>query len=185
MKINKMVCLGDSITWGFPFGPQYSWVDLASRTLDFPMINRGINGDTADDLLERFSKDVALKVPSHVFIMVGTNDASIGVSADAFLKTIHQLHSCTLLHRVTPIFGQPVPSFDRWLEARLEKYRRGLSDFTAGKAIGLVDFSPAMLLPDGSVNRNCFTDEVHPSKTGYRMMAGLFVDFCRKYLFDS
>ena len=46
VKKMKIVCLGDSITYGFPFGPRVSWVAMLDQVLDAEIINQGINGNT-------------------------------------------------------------------------------------------------------------------------------------------
>ena len=37
----KIVCLGDSITYGFPFGQRVSWVAMLDQALDAQVINQG------------------------------------------------------------------------------------------------------------------------------------------------
>jgi lysophospholipase L1-like esterase len=164
----KIICLGDSITWGYPYGPEYSWVKISSHELGIPMENRGINGETADDLARRFDRDVAARVPSHVFIMAGTNDASIGIPLQKYSDSILKLGSLSIYNEITPIFGLPVPSADRWLEHKLEKYR-----------IWLKGFATANKLP----NPECYMDEVHPSKMGYRAMAACFTKYIKQVVF--
>ncbi|MDD3365087.1 MAG: GDSL-type esterase/lipase family protein, partial [Syntrophomonas sp.] len=52
----KVVCLGDSITWGFPHGTEYSWVRMLDDALSGEVINQGINGNTTSDMLDRFNR---------------------------------------------------------------------------------------------------------------------------------
>ncbi|MDR1160507.1 MAG: GDSL-type esterase/lipase family protein, partial [Syntrophomonadaceae bacterium] len=67
----KIVCIGDSITWGFPFGPEYSWVYQLEKSLEAEVINEGINGNTTSQMWRRFEHDVIKQRPSHVIIMGG------------------------------------------------------------------------------------------------------------------
>lgn len=175
MKISHLVCLGDSITWGYPFGPDYSWVKISAGFLGFPLTNHGINGDTAEDLLRRFERDVISKSPSHVFIMVGTNDASINVSPENYLHSVSAMCDRAVANSIVPIIGMPVPSADRWLELHLGKYRTVIKEYTAERGIRFIDFSQAMLAGDGSIFPGNYTDEVHPSLMGYRSMAEIFI----------
>ncbi len=184
MAVTKLVCLGDSITWGYPFGNSYSWVAISAEALNIPVVNRGINGDTARDLLYRFQKDVLDEKPSHVFIMVGTNDAAISMSLNSFQDKIVKLYKTSVVHGIVPILGLPIPSADKWLEYRLEKFRLWLKEYAFSNKTVVMDFSPAMLLNDRTINRECYIDDVHPSKKGYRSMAEVFVDFCRSYFPD-
>ena len=64
-----IVCLGDSITYGFPFGPEASWVELSAKALGLNMINMGANGDTTRAMRRRFKRDVTGLDPAYVIIM--------------------------------------------------------------------------------------------------------------------
>ena len=177
MDSNKMVCLGDSITWGYPYGPEYSWVALSSAALGIPMLNKGINGETALDLWCRFARDVISAAPSHVFIMAGTNDASIRVSLEDFKRSILQMTAGAWKKEIRPVLGLPIPSSDIFLENNLQKYRKWLREYSETSGVLAVDFSPVMTNPSGQVNHGCYIDEVHPSKAGYRAMTDLFTEF--------
>jgi len=180
MEATRLICIGDSITWGFPYGPDYSWVRISAEAVGQAMINRGINGDTAADLLARFNRDVVAHDPSHVFIMAGTNDAAIGLPLASYQDKILKMHASALGNGICPAVGLPIPSDEKFLEHTLEKYRLWLKDFASQNRIAAVDFAPAMLLQDGCINRECYLDDVHPSKIGYRKMAGVFTNFCKK-----
>lgn len=178
----NLVCLGDSITWGFPYGPHYSWVEISRKALGLSMINRGINGETSEDLLERFKRDVLDPKPSHVVIMVGTNDATIGMTSDEYSNCIDRMYMDAVSAEISPIIAMPVPSADKWLEYALEKYRYWLGNFAEKNKLRLLDFGPGMKLPDGTINREFYVDDVHPSKKGYEAMALQFNDYARKFL---
>jgi len=146
------------------------------------LVNRGINGDTAENLLRRFEDDVAAHDPSHVVIMIGTNDANLKLSLKSYQKDIKHLMDKTEAHGIIPILGLPVPSNDRWLEYRLEKYRFWLMHYIQERSHLMLDFRPAMLFRDGTVNLECYSDDTHPSKTGYSRMSLVFKEYCRNSL---
>ena len=69
---NIVVCCGDSITHG-RIG--YDWVaSLRKKNDNFSIINAGINGDLAWNLLERLD-DIIDCSPDYITILIGTNDA--------------------------------------------------------------------------------------------------------------
>ncbi len=76
---NSIVCLGDSITYGFPFGPEESWVALSAQALGLNMVNKGANGDTTRGMRRRFKRDVVSLNPAYVIIMGGANDAFMDI----------------------------------------------------------------------------------------------------------
>ncbi len=72
---DRIVAIGDSIT-----ADRLGWFELLSSSMALTgtpsgnMINLGVSGNTTADVLERFDLLEAAR-PSHVVIMVGTNDA--------------------------------------------------------------------------------------------------------------
>ncbi len=75
--IQKIVCLGDSITQAGEGPGGYVW--LVRRYLeqlypDMEVINAGISGHKSTDMLDRFQRDVLDKKPNMVTISVGVND---------------------------------------------------------------------------------------------------------------
>ena len=78
-KVHRIVMMGDSITQmgGSPKG----YVTLVDQTLDatrpsdpFEVVNVGIGGQKAPDMLARFRRDVIDKKPDLVTLSVGVND---------------------------------------------------------------------------------------------------------------
>jgi lysophospholipase L1-like esterase len=69
----RIVCFGDSLTWG-GYGGSYVH-ELAHLLPEHRFINSGVSGDTIHNLLERVDRDVITHAPSAVLIMVGCNDA--------------------------------------------------------------------------------------------------------------
>ena len=69
----KIVCLGDSLTWG-GYGGNY--VDALRRLMpEHEFVNAGVGGNTVINLLRRLDDDVLVHEPDAVLIMVGGNDA--------------------------------------------------------------------------------------------------------------
>lgn len=86
---NKIVFIGDSLTDGC------EWNELLERT---DIVNRGINSDTTDGILNRLN-GCLLQKPKGIFITVGTNDIYRGVSMATIqsnyaeiIKNISDLH---------------------------------------------------------------------------------------------
>ena len=74
-----IVAIGDSLTYGFPFSPRYSWVFAVGNSAGLTMINKGVCGETTEDMLRRFKRDVIELHPDHVIITGGSNDAFAGI----------------------------------------------------------------------------------------------------------
>ena len=74
----KIVCLGDSLTYGFGVSRSNSWTNIVNKETRLEIVNKGINGDTTSGMLARFNEDVVKNSPDIVFIMGGTNDFIAG-----------------------------------------------------------------------------------------------------------
>lgn len=177
---NKVVCLGDSITYGFPYGPEASWVELCGRSLGIEMINRGINGDTTQGMWLRFGRDVAPLNPAYVVIMGGANDAFIGYSLDEVAESVTDLVEEAYENGICPLIGLPAPvnlgtyvPDDVGIASRaLDSFRDWMKEFADEQLLPVVDFyTPLLDKATGAAHPGYFLDEAHPNKLGYMVMA--------------
>lgn len=170
-KDKRVVCLGDSITWGFPFGPNHSWVKMLSESIPATFINEGINGDTTGNMLRRFDKSVLRHRPTHVVIMGGINDVMLRESLDRIQYNMLQILDRAEAHDLQVILGIPTAVDYPEAERRLEKLRQWLRREAEARQIPLIDFSQAFFYPDGSVRTDLLLpDGGHPTKEGYQEM---------------
>ncbi|MBC7344275.1 MAG: GDSL family lipase [Clostridia bacterium] len=166
-----VVCLGDSLTYGFPYGPRYSWVQLVAKNSGLKMINKGVNGDTTTDMWLRLERDVLRYKPRATVIMGGTNDVAIGEPVFIICQQIEGMVKLLQEHNITPVLGLPIPSCMVFLEEPLTKYRQWLKEFSQSQNIMLLDFYSAMINPEtGLVILEYYLDDVHPSRAGYEAM---------------
>lgn len=70
--INKVLCLGDSLTYGYGVGRSECWAALAVRNMGREFVNCGVCGDTSCGMLARFPSLVAEHRPDAVFVMGGS-----------------------------------------------------------------------------------------------------------------
>lgn len=177
---NKVVCLGDSITYGFPYGPGASWVELCGRALGIRMINKGVNGDTTHGMWLRFNSDVASLSPAYVIIMGGANDAFVGYSLEEVGESVTDLVEEAYENGICPLLGLPapvnlgtyVPDDVGIASCALDSFRNWMKEFAAEQLLPALDFyTPLLDKATGTAQPGYFLDEAHPSKTGYMAMA--------------
>jgi acyl-CoA thioesterase-1 len=92
----KIVAIGSSSTAGAGASKPYNAypsrlaAELAREFVDheFKVVNRGVNGDTAADMLSRFEQGVIAEKPDLVLWQVGTNDALMRVPVEEFATTV-------------------------------------------------------------------------------------------------
>lgn len=98
--MRKIVCLGDSITFGEFMSTDLVWPTLLREQLpDCRIINAGVCGDTTRLGLERFPRDVQQREPHTVLLQFGLNDFNCWdtdgglprVSRHAFLANLREM----------------------------------------------------------------------------------------------
>lgn len=172
----KIVAIGDSLTDGFPFSRQCSWVYLSAKALGVAMVNRGICGEATGEMLDRFQADVLEQSPSHVIIMGGSNDAFMDVMDDEVHENISEMVRQARMAGIVPVFGLPPPCTYFAEESVLEGYRCWMREYAAKQGIPVIDFYSAFIEEDaGRIKEEYFPDGVHPSEQGYLLMASVAV----------
>ena len=176
----KMAAIGDSITYGYPFGPDFSWLNFVEGRQRWTLINRGICGDTTEGMLKRFSNDVIAVKPDYTFILGGTNDVCTGVSAGSILKNIAEMIKLAVAADIKPVIGIPIPCVNPAEESILQSYRLKLYEYIRTTGIVFIDFYTVFQAHAARHSQwELYVDELHPSKAGYRLMgkaAGRFFD---------
>ncbi|MDP2632412.1 MAG: GDSL-type esterase/lipase family protein [Candidatus Curtissbacteria bacterium] len=71
---NLIVFFGNSITAGKGAGVGEDFPSIIGKTLNVPIVNAGVSGNTTGDALLRINEDVLSKKPSVVVIELGGND---------------------------------------------------------------------------------------------------------------
>ncbi len=182
-EARRIICLGDSITYGYPYGPRASWVALAGGP-GLGLINRGLNGDTTAGMLRRLKADVIDRGPMGAVILGGTNDAFLGRVASEYQSNVRKIISALcragihpVLGTVTPIHpeeaGRILPGQDLQIKKAgqlLDEYRRWLRSWARDREVPLIDFAAA-LSGQETASGPLLVDGVHPSREGYRLMA--------------
>ena len=170
-ELIKIVCLGDSITWGFPFGPGISWVNSLQESLGVEVINKGVNGNTTSDMLRRFDRTVLRHKPSHVIIMGGANDILMAESFDRIVTNIRLMAEKAEENGIKPVFGLPTPIDDRYMEDLLARIRDWIRQYADLKDIPVISFNRGFYDDKGRLRTELLLlDGAHPAVEGYREM---------------
>lgn len=179
----KIVAIGDSITEGYPFSNQESWVEHLTRDVKCQVLNQGICGDFTSGMLKRFQRDVLDHTPTHVIILGGANDAYERIPVESVSANFKAMEEACRQNGITPIFGLPTPSLLFEEEQILIEYRNWLKSYTNEKGILVFDFySPFLERIKAGQGAPLFVDEVHPSVEGYALMGEVAVQSWKKHL---
>ena len=172
----RVVFFGDSITQG--------WGEHDSSAF-FPgkgYLNRGISGQTTAQMLVRFRQDVIDLKPAAVVILAGTNDIAGNTGAVTPAQIAANLQSMADLaraHGIAVVLCSVLPVSDYpWqpgiapaqtvvdLNAMLRRY-------ADAEGLTYVDYHAAMRNARGGLDAALAADGVHPTASGYALMAPL------------
>ena len=179
----KLVCLGDSLTYGYGVPRRDCWVSLCAERTGHTLVNRGITGDTAGGMLSRFGRDVLNERPDRVLIMGGANDIFLTGSDLRARADLGALVHQSVAAGIRPMLGLPIPLSPAlvpppWteltdffaLEPVFRAYRDWLLRFAGIFRIQTVDFSLAGLLRRRRAC-GCIWTASTPQPGGHRLMA--------------
>lgn len=190
MGQTDLVCLGDSIVYGYGVHPRYAWPRVVSERLGIHVLNRGENGDTSAGMRARFNCDVIWNHPKEVFVMAGANDILMGTPLVRTCENMERMIEKALTSDIRPIVGIPIQVDGEMLKLcwysyfsieetmnLFRKYREWLIGFCTQKKIPYVDFQKKYpeYLERAGVSR-WYQDGVHPTKEGYMALADIFCD---------
>ena len=184
----KIVCMGDSLTYGYGVRHQDSWIRLVrDMKPEYMILNRGIPGDTTGGMLSRFETDVLANEPDLVFLMGGTNDIFFAESIIPARSNIAAMVSICMARNIKMILGIPIPICrealtDEWrYYAELPNTQKLYDELTGwiekyGKQFVIPILAMEKILPDDETRRKeCYLDGVHLNEKGNRLMAEYFV----------
>lgn len=183
----RIVCIGDSLTYGYGVARSQTWVHRLDQRLkeafgpDSEAINRGISGDTTGGMLARFQREVLDASPNMVLLMGGANDLFCEASPAMFQPNLMAMAQQASKGNILPIIGigpgllpDQVPK--AWstltdfhqIPHVMDQYRTWLLRFGSAFGFPVIDFSKAVPLQE-----DYFLDGLHPNQKGHARMADL------------
>ena len=163
----RVIFIGDSITEFWSAADPWPFRPIA--------LNKGISGQTTEQMRARFAFDVVRHRPKVVHIMGGTNDLWFGHPGEGATATLANIAVMAEMARAAGIavILAPPPPIAKWAEhhfAHLDCLP-ALLDGVRALAGGyfLIDYAD-VLLRDGVLYAPFTTDGVHLSRAGYRAM---------------
>lgn len=190
----KIVCIGDSLTFGFGVPRRQTWTALAQGELGVDIVNKGIPGDTTGGMLVRYAAELERHRPALVCVMGGFNDIFFGGDDRPARANIAAMIHQSTSRNVVPLLCTPAPvvvgnARADW--ARLvdffaaqelgREYVEWLRRFAATFRIPLLDFwaffEGEMRAQGGDAG--LYVDGIHPNARGQATMAAMFVEKVR------
>ena len=185
----RVVFLGDSIT---------DYWKLPDYFPGKPYINRGIDGQTTPEMLLRFRQDVIDLHPKVVVVLAGTNDIA-GVTGPTLNEDIEanyaSMAELARAHRIRIVFASVLPvhnythdakeSFALRPRERILALNKWLKDYCDKNRLVYLDYFSALVDERGMLKQSLADDGLHPTDTGYKIMAPLAEKAIQKALAES
>ena len=175
----NIICLGDSLTFGYGVWRNDCWVSLVAKATGLRVMNRGTNGDTSAYMLQRARNRIVpyeAEAGDVAIIMGGANDVLMyGANEDDVtnILTIAELFSekgCTPIIGIQPGFMESdYPFYGPMDPDKLNAnfYQFADSLLLRAKDAGITTFDLRPVLNDPAL----FEDGVHPTEDGHRLIA--------------
>ncbi len=152
----KLICIGDSLTFGYGVHLSQRWTRLCAQETGWELVNEGINGDTTGGMLARMQGGVLAELREgglgadrpYVLLMGGSNDVFYSRS-DAAPRAW-----------ATAVEFEAAKEYCAWLKR-----------YCTAFGVPYIDFCADFLSPDGSIRSELLLDGLHPTPEGHHLMA--------------
>lgn len=179
----KLLCLGDSLTYGFAVQPDQSWTALVSAKSLIHIDNEGQCGDTTTGMVYRLHQ-FDLGRYDAFFIMGGSNDILLDGDLEPICRNIGIIVT-TFKRQGKPVYlgipplTQTESAVYGWQNAKdvekhndeFRQYRQWLLSYGKETECIVIDFYEALLEAERRTGRNLYADGVHPNAEGYAVLA--------------
>jgi lysophospholipase L1-like esterase len=170
---DRVVFMGDSITDGWKLDQYFPGK---------PYVNRGISGQTTEQMLTRFFQDVIDLEPAAVIILAGTNDIARNTGPETLeiltenLQAMSELarahHIRVVLCSLTPISDYTQhPQTAHRPPADILRVNEWIRGYARRGKTGFADYYSVTVDDKGMLRQGNSEDGLHPNAQGYALMA--------------
>ena len=187
--MGTIICLGDSLTYGYGVRRAQCWTELAAEMSGWTVVNRGICGDTTGGMLVRLREilreEIGEKNERCFLLMGGCNDIFFSGSSTGARENMaamaHQLFAegeMPLIAVGPGIANGSYPSM--WSDlvdfpeagAIIRQYYEWLEKFCSSFGVRMIDFRGDFRDREGNTRSELYLDGLHLNPEGHRVMAG-------------
>jgi lysophospholipase L1-like esterase len=159
----KIVAFGDSIGARFP-----NWPTIVSQNTGVPLANYSQDSLRTSHFVGRTNSILDSEKPSHLLILLGTNDARVGI-VDGAVSNLQAMADSANARGITVIIGTIPPNLqDPSSNVRAAAISDGIRSLQGAR---IAEVRGA--LGDGA---GLFPDGLHPNEAGSSIIAGAFID---------
>jgi lysophospholipase L1-like esterase len=170
-SLPRYVFLGDSPTDLWRLNEYFTGRDF---------VNRGIAGQTTNQILARFLADVVALRPLGVVVQAGSTDLALGIEPSAIADNLVMMGDVAKAHSVQPIFASLLPAAGEAAKTRtpeaIQKVNTWIRNYCIRENFVYIDYYKAMADAKGMLKPDLSDDGLNPNARGYRVMSPLLLD---------
>lgn len=185
-----IVCLGDSLTYGYEVKRSAVWPFLTEEASGERTLNKGVNGLMTAGMLGCFARDVIRENARVVLLMGGANDILSGLAPHEPERNMATMIGRAKNAGIVPLLGIPVPFCppirEDWAAMAdfpaktpvYETYTGNLRALAEAEGCGIVDFragTAGFIRDTGMAPRSLYIDGIHLNEAGHRLFADIFI----------
>lgn len=160
-----LACFGDSLVYGFPFSPDYSWTAVLEK-FGVGIINKGVCGATTDEILDDMRYAVLPKGVDGVLFFGGANDVIQGIPTRCILDTVGKVKTLAAEKGWRLCLALPLLSGEERANGKIRELR---AELAGGRGAFILDFQPAIGTSEEDL-REAYLDGWHPKAKVYEKM---------------
>jgi lysophospholipase L1-like esterase len=176
----KIIAFGDSLTVGYlsPFEAA-PYAEFLQPLLDprTEIYVAGVSGETTEEMLRRFDRQVIKNRPDYVILLGGTNDLGWGVSIDQIVANLTRMYQAAQKADIIPV-ACAIPSLlgaDAFIPPRLELNRR-IQETAKKLKIPFADLFSPTADSFGRLRQEYSQDGLHLTPAGYQKIAQILFE---------
>lgn len=187
----KIVCIGDSLTYGYDVTVSARWTVLLEQKTGIRVCNEGVCGDTTAGMLQRI-RIMNLTDYDAVCIMGGSNDILQHVSLKQMEYHIQQMlqyvsQAGKALYVGIPLAMKPESALFGWQQPeevgknnqKLRTFRQWLLTQCITYHAVPIDFYKRIKNGETQLHTSLYADGIHPNETRYALMTEEAIRYIR------
>jgi acyl-CoA thioesterase-1 len=177
-KEATLLCLGDSLTFGYGASAGAGYPQQLQQITGYVTQNAGVNGDTADGALARLPGLLQKNTPGLVLVSIGGNDFLRGLPLAATRAALKSIVQTAAASAQVVLIAQPKPVF-------LAAATNSLSDHEVYADVAKETGTPlfgggwSYVLSRSELR----SDQIHANDAGYKVFAERLGDWLRENKF--
>jgi acyl-CoA thioesterase-1 len=174
-KEATLLCLGDSLTFGYGATPDQSYPQQLAQLTGHVTQNAGVNGDTAEAALSRLPELLQNNAPGLVLVSIGGNDFLRNVPLDRTRAALRQMVQTAQAAAQVVLIAQPRPVLLAAATGSLKDHEV-YADVAGETGVPLFEGGWSHVLSRAELR----SDQIHANPEGYKVFAERLAEWLRK-----